>query len=92
VERDIEEFYERLQAWPPVLFLGQQYLALESGSDVFLAEVVRKFGRVSNESVATYAQVLGGEVFNSPQGIESSLAWMEERCDGRSEGSPPNAF
>ncbi len=81
MENRTEEFYERLQTCPAVLLLGQEYLALESGSDPFLAELVRKFGPVDDNNLTSYGQILGVGAFKSPQGIESSLAWMEERCD-----------
>lgn len=81
VQNETEEFFERLQKWPAVLFLGQEYLALESGSDDFLAELARKFGTVSDRNVTSYGQILGAKAFDSPQGIESSLTWMEQRGD-----------
>ncbi len=70
------KFYLRLKQVPAVLLLGQGYLTLESGTDPFLAEVLRKYGKVRPEA-AQYTNILDGQAQDSP---EAALAWMQERC------------
>lgn len=70
------DLYDRLNRGPAFLFLGQQYLSLETGIDPFLSEIVRKYGTGSEEATA-YSQLLGNEASKS---VESSLAWMQDRC------------
>ncbi len=41
------EFYTMLKRGPALLLLGQAYLQLESGTDPFLAEVLRKYGKAN---------------------------------------------
>jgi hypothetical protein len=50
---------------------------LDSGRDPFLAEILRKYGKVDEES-ACYEQILEGEAQENP---ESALAWMQQRCE-----------
>lgn len=66
-----------LKRGPAFLLLGQDYLRLESGTDPFLSEVLRKYGQVST-GPSHYGNILEGEAQNS---IESALAWMQERCE-----------
>lgn len=74
---NIEEFCLKLKRGPAVLFLGQDYLKLESGIDPFLAEILKKYGQAEEPNVQ-YGLILEGDAKNS---IETSLAWMQQRCD-----------
>ena len=71
-----QELHIALKRGPAFLFLGQDYLRLESGADAFLSEVVRKYGP-ENDVSPHYNQIFQGEAQKS---INSSLAWMQERC------------
>jgi hypothetical protein len=44
-----DELYLKLNQGPAFLLLGQNYLRLESGTDSFLSEVLRKFGKIGTE-------------------------------------------
>jgi hypothetical protein len=72
-------FYKALKKGPAFLLLGQDYLRLESGIDPFLSEVLRKYDKTpaSHLQYPQYSQILEGGAKNS---IESTLAWMQERC------------
>ncbi len=76
MEARIDEFYTRLKQGPAFLLLGQHYLALETGIDPFLSEIIRKYGRRSTEK-AHYHDMLAGDAAHS---IDTALAWMDERC------------
>ena len=71
-----EELHIALKRGPAFLFLGQDYLRLESGADSFLSEVLRKYGQEDDHS-PRYSQIFDGEAQKS---IDISLAWMRERC------------
>jgi hypothetical protein len=73
----VEEFCSRLKRGPAILFLGQDYLRLESGVDPFLSEILRKYGKVT-EPDTQYDLILESDAKNSP---EASLAWMQKLCD-----------
>ena len=70
------DLFDKLNRGPAFLLLGQKYLKIETGTDPFLTEIVRKYGENTQESI-TYQQLFGGQASIS---IESSLAWMQERC------------
>lgn len=72
-----DELYLKLNQGPAFLLLGQNYLRLESGTDSFLSEVLRKFGKIGTEP-PHYGQILEGEAQNA---IEPALAWMQQRCE-----------
>ncbi|MDD4497975.1 MAG: hypothetical protein PHV51_07500, partial [Methanosarcinaceae archaeon] len=78
-----KELYTKLNNGPAILFLGQDYLQLESGKDSFLLEILRKFG-VNFSNKVGYGQIFEGDADLS---TESSLSWMQERC---SRISPPH--
>lgn len=70
-----DDLYSRLARGPAFLMLGQRYLALETGSDPFLTETLRKFG--------ADAPGLGyNRLFSCRAGLDrkSTLSWMLERC------------
>jgi hypothetical protein len=72
----LSDFCKMLNGGPAILFLGQDYLRLDSGKDPFLSEILRKYGKIS-EGPSSYNQILEGDAQNL---IESSLVWMHERC------------
>lgn len=74
--KDVTELCRLLKRGPAFLFLGQDYLRLESSIDPFLAEVLRKYNKTTT-SPSQYSQIFEGEARNS---IEPALAWMQERC------------
>lgn len=74
--KEVTEFCKSLEKGPAFLFLGQDYLRLESDKDPFLSEVLRKYGETST-SPSHYSQIFEGNAQNSS---EASLAWMQELC------------
>jgi len=76
--------YSTLKRGPAFLFLGQDYLRLESGIDPFLSEILRKFN--PNVEKQDYYQII--DIIASDS-IDSSLAWMQERCNRL---SPPSGL
>lgn len=77
--------YSTLKKGPAFLFLGQDYLRLESGKDPFLSEILRKFNPHA-EKQDSYNQIIGSI---APDSIDSSLSWMQERCNRL---SPPSGL
>lgn len=65
------DLFVKLKTGPAALFLGQNYLQLESGTDPFLSAIIQKYGNDSHE--LDYHQILRGIAHES---IESSLPWM----------------
>jgi len=74
--KGVKEFCNFLKRGPAFLFLGQDYLQLESGKDPFLSEILRKYGKISAD-LSQYSLIFEGEAKSSG---ESALAWMQERC------------
>jgi hypothetical protein len=70
-----DELYLKLTQGPAFLLLGQDYLRLESGRDLFLSEVLRKYGKANTQS-HDYKQIFEGEAQNLS---EEALNWMRER-------------
>lgn len=75
-QSEITGFLQRMKSGPAFLFLGQNYLRLETGTDPFLVEVLRKY-RPAPTGAADYYQLLDSEAAAS---IEAALSWMQERC------------
>lgn len=73
---ELDKFYEHLKRGPALLFLGQRHLAIESGQDPLLSEILRKYGGGGNR-VLSYHQIFEGEAGKAPS---VALAWMHERC------------
>lgn len=73
----IKKLYDSFNRGPAFLFIGQDYLKLETGEDPFLAEIIRKYGEKRAET-PSYHDILSGEAQNSPS---DSLAWMQGRCE-----------
>ena len=76
MDSTIETFITRIRQGPVVLLLGQGYLAIETGVDPFLREIIRKYGPAL-ESPPSYGDMLEGEASTLEA---SALAWMDERC------------
>jgi hypothetical protein len=68
--------YERLKHGPSFLFLGQDYLRIETGRDPLLSEIIRKYGP-QNVAVPTYYSLFDG---TAAEHRDVALAWMDERC------------
>ncbi len=80
-----DRLYSSLKSGPAFLFLGQDYLRLESGKDPFLSEILRKFNPHA-EKKDDYYQIIDSIASDS---IDSSLSWMQERCNRL---SPPSGL
>jgi hypothetical protein len=74
-DTNLQSFCEQLKKGPAFLFLGQRYLGLQSGTDPFLAEVLRKYTDTSTQT--SYFDIFNSRAGQSP---EAAIAWMEERC------------
>ena|GEM_PF-1009149 len=72
-----ERFIERLTRGPAVLFLGQKYLARESGVDEFLFQLRRKYG--DGSAGRGYWDLFGFQALQLDR--ESALAWMYELAE-----------
>ena len=77
MDRTSRDLYSKLSQRPAFLFLGQDHLRLETGTDPFLEQVLGKY--VAELGPCTdYSQILDGEAKES---VESALAWMHQRCE-----------
>ncbi len=72
----MKELYGALKRGPAFLLLGQDYLRLETRSDPFLNEVLRKLSR-SPGAGSSYDLLLDGIPLDN---VETILSWMDERC------------
>lgn len=72
----LKDFLKRLRKGPTVLFLGQDYLRLDSEEDPFLTEIIRKYGRAGGKEIS-YRDIFKGKAGEAPQ---ASLVWMQERA------------
>lgn len=73
-----DDLYLLLKKGPSILFLGQDYLRLESGNDPFLSEIIRKYHPNTSIKATQYSLIFESDAKNS---VESSLSWMHERCN-----------
>lgn len=71
----LDAFWEQLNRGPAILFLGQAYLASETGTDPLLLEVQRQFGGLPTRP--SYDQLLKS---TADQSGEAALTWLSERC------------
>ncbi len=72
-----QDLATRLVHGPAILLLGQNYLKLESGEDLFLTGIMKKFdGSVA--SSAFYDDLLSSSAQTAP---ENALAWMHTLSD-----------
>jgi len=69
-----DEVFVQMRRGMNVLFLGQGYLAIETGTDPFLSQITQKYGAGPHPD---YDAVFAG---TAGQNVEQSLAWMDERC------------
>jgi hypothetical protein len=53
-----EELFVRIARGPVVLFLGQDYLRIDSTFDPLLSEILRKYGKVET-TPTSYSQIFG---------------------------------
>lgn len=74
-DSNLQSFCDQLKRGPAFLYLGQNYLRLQSGDDPFLREVLRKYG--DGDEKRSYFDLFDSRLSESP---ESAIAWMEERC------------
>jgi len=79
---DLNKFFADLKGGPSVLFLGQNTLKLETGQDLFLTSVLRKYA--TDIIPSTYEQLLYSSAHQSG---EAALAWMHQQCERL---SPPD--
>jgi hypothetical protein len=70
----MEEFISHLQEGPSVLFLGQNYLRLETGQDVFLSQVMTKYG--GEKTSQQYSDIFQEQLSTNPDEV---VAWMQRR-------------
>ena len=73
---ELTTFYAQLKRGPALLFLGQDYLRLETGQDPFLSEILRKYSATPVRG-ENYFEVLDSRAGESAQ---TAAVWMEERC------------
>ena len=72
---DLHGFWEQLNRGPAVLFLGQDYLRSESGTDPLLLEVQGRFGGAP--TTPRYNQLLESSAGETG---EAARTWISERC------------
>jgi hypothetical protein len=72
-----KDLSEKLNTSQVFLFIGQNYLALETGSDDFLVDTLKKYNSSSNNTQSYFS------LFNSTvhENKESAIGWMNNRCD-----------
>lgn len=66
-----EEIIKRLESGPAVLMLGQKYLSLETGEDIFLKMISKKYNSQNFEE--TYKSVLDWEITEDANTV---FSWM----------------
>ncbi len=74
--KDQRTIYDRLKQGPSFLYIGQDYLRIETGQDPLLSEIVRKYGP-QNPATLSYYNIFEGDAAQQP---DAALAWMDERC------------
>lgn len=79
---DLDVFWQRLRRGPAILFLGQNYLQVETGEDPLLKQIESRFGGERRER--SYDQLFEGSAHRNG---DNALAWMSERCRGLSAPS-----
>lgn len=71
-------FIPQFQKGPICLFLGQNYLSLETGSDPYLTEIVKKYSTSTDTTPTNYEKIW--ELKNAGN-TETTLAWMHSRSE-----------
>ncbi|MCE7915801.1 MAG: hypothetical protein DYH15_14335 [Nitrosomonas sp. PRO4] len=72
-----KELSEKLQNSQVFLFIGQNYLTLETGTDVFLSDILNKYN-ISVDGKPSYFSLFES-VINENKG--NTIGWMNSRCD-----------
>lgn len=72
----MKDFVSRLKSGPSFLLLGQDYLRLETSEDLFLAQILRKYGGDEAKS-ESYDSLFDTTASEHP---EEACAWMAGRC------------
>ena len=70
----LRKFIEKLKKGPSVLFLGQGSLSLDSGKDLFLDSIIKKYSQKSDTGSISYDEILDSKKIDE---FESRLAWMQ---------------
>jgi len=76
MDNNIESLFKLLAKGPTILFIGQNYLKLDTVNDPILTELSRKYYKSQNE-LKNYSSILEIELEDSR---ESIFAWLHERC------------
>ncbi len=74
--QDMEDFITRLTSGPSFLFLGQDYLRLETSEDLFLSQVIRKYNSTESHP-RNYNTIFASQVSKH---AEEAISWMLTRC------------
>jgi len=72
----MEDLIKRLNSGPKFLFLGQSYLRLEMNEDLFLKQIVKKYGN-PEDSADNYDAIFSTKASSN---TEEAYAWMLTRC------------
>ena len=72
----LEDFIDRLTSGPIFLFLGQDYLKLETNEDLFLSQIIRKYSP-ENGQPQNYYDIFTSQASLNP---EEALSWMLNKC------------
>ena len=72
---DLREFWDHLNKGPATLFLGQNYLRIETGTDPLLVEIQSRFG--GSITRPSYNLLLDG---SANQSADVAFTWMFELC------------
>lgn len=72
-----QKIYDSLNKAPVYLFLGQDYLKLETGRDSLLDEILKKYNKEEYEN-PSYYNIFEGDAKKSKR---DALAWIQNRCE-----------
>lgn len=72
-----KDFAEKLKNAQKFLFLGQNYLALETGTDPFLLDILKKY-KSNDENQSSYFSMFSSSLFDNKDG---AIGWMNNRCE-----------
>jgi hypothetical protein len=78
---DFSQTYEKLQRGPAFLFLGQNYLRLETGRDPLLETISKNYNN-RDTPFDTYGKMLDAlDIAEDENQIIEFLGWVYERCN-----------